>query len=43
MAYQQAPPASRPPLEPSRRERAKAEALLDKAIAAKGGLDKLRG
>ena len=40
--YHQAPLGSRPSVEPSADERAKAEALLDKAIAAKGGLDKLR-
>jgi outer membrane lipoprotein-sorting protein len=40
--YHQAPLGSRPSVEPSADERAKAEALLDKAIAAKGGLEKLR-
>jgi len=40
--YHQAPLGSRPSVEPSVDERAKAEALLDKAIAAKGGLEKLR-
>ena len=40
--YHQAPLGSRPSVEPSADERAKAEALLDKIIAAKGGLEKLR-
>jgi len=40
--YHQAPLGSRPSVEPAAEERAKAEALLDKAIAAKGGLEKLR-
>jgi zinc protease len=40
--YHQAPLGSRPSSEPSADERAKAEALLDKVIAAKGGLEKLR-
>ena len=40
--YHQAPLGSRPSVEPSADERAKAEALLDKVIAAKGGLEKLR-
>ncbi len=40
--YQQAPLASRPASEPSADQRAGAVALLDRAIAAKGGLDKLR-
>jgi zinc protease len=40
--YHQAPLGSRPSVEPSADERAKAEALLDKAIAAKGGLERLR-
>jgi zinc protease len=40
--YHQAPLGSRPSVEPSADERAKAETLLDKAIAAKGGLEKLR-
>ena len=40
--YHQAPLGSRPTLEPSADERAKAQALLDKVIAAKGGLEKLR-
>jgi zinc protease len=42
VAYQQAPIASRPSDEPSTSETARAMALLDQAIAAKGGLDKLR-
>jgi hypothetical protein len=42
LAYQQAPLASRPAAEPSADERAKAIALLDRAIAAKGGLETLR-
>ncbi len=42
VAYRQAPIASRPSDEPSAGEKAKAMALLDQAIAAKGGLDKLR-
>ena len=42
-AYQQAPLASRPSDEQGPEEKARAMALLDKAIAAKGGLDKLRG
>jgi len=41
--YHQAPLGSRPSSEPSAEERAKADALLDKLIAAKGGLEKLRG
>jgi len=41
-AYQQAPIASRPSDEPSAGERERAIALLDQAITAKGGLDKLR-
>jgi zinc protease len=40
--YHQAPLGSRPSVEPSADERAKAEALLDKIIVAKGGLEKLR-
>ena len=40
--YQQAPIASRPSDQPSAGETARAMALLDQAIAAKGGLDKLR-
>ena len=40
--HHQAPLGSRPSSEPSQDERAKAEALLDKVIAAKGGLEKLR-
>jgi hypothetical protein len=42
-AYQQAPAASRPAPTVTAEEGAKAAALLDKAIAAKGGLEKLRG
>ena len=42
-AYHQAPLGSRPASEPSQDERAKADALVSKVIAAKGGLDKLRG
>jgi len=41
-AYQQAPAASRPAQTVTAEEGAKAAALLDKAIAAKGGLEKLR-
>jgi outer membrane lipoprotein-sorting protein len=41
--YHQAPLGSRPAIEPSADERAKATALLDRAIAAKGGLEKLEG
>ena len=41
--YQQAPLASRPPLEPRPEDRPQALALLDRAIAARGGLDKLQG
>jgi zinc protease len=41
--YQQAPLASRPAGEPSAEQRASAVALLDRVIAAKGGLDKLQG
>ncbi len=41
--YQQAPLASRPSDSASPDEIAKAAAMLDKVIAAKGGLDKLRG
>jgi outer membrane lipoprotein-sorting protein len=40
--YHQAPLGSRPSSEASQDERAKAEAVLEKMIAAKGGLDKLR-
>ena len=40
--YQQAPLASRPSQEPRADERAQAMALLDRVIAAKGGLEKLR-
>jgi zinc protease len=42
LAYQQAPIAARPSTEQSADERAKAVALVDRAIAAKGGLEKLR-
>jgi zinc protease len=42
LAYEQAPAASRPSDEQRPEEAAKAIALLDKAIAAKGGLEKLR-
>jgi zinc protease len=41
--YQQAPLASRPSDSASPDEIAKAAAMLDKVIAAKGGLEKLRG
>ena len=41
-AYRQAPIASRPSDQPSAGEIARAMALLDQAIAAKGGLDRLR-
>lgn len=43
LAYQQAPLASRPSDRPAPEETAAAVALLDKVIAAKGGLEKLRG
>jgi hypothetical protein len=43
VAYQQAPLASRPAQDPRPEDAAKAMALLDRAIAAKGGLDTLRG
>jgi hypothetical protein len=42
VAYQQAPAAAKPVTPVTAEEGAKAEALLDRAIAAKGGLDKLR-
>jgi zinc protease len=42
-AYRQAPLASRPSQDPQPEDSAKAMALLDRAIAAKGGLEKLRG
>jgi zinc protease len=42
-AYHQAPLGSRPAMEASPDERAKADALVTKVIAAKGGLEKLRG
>ena len=41
--YQQAPLASRPSVTAPPEETVKAAALLDRAIAAKGGLDALRG
>jgi len=41
--YRQAPAASRPQRPPTTEESAKAAALLDTVIAAKGGLEKLRG
>src|SRR5262249_38143211 len=41
--YQEAPLASRPAGEQGPEEKVRAIALLDKAIAAKGGLEKLRG
>ena len=41
-AYQQAPAANRPVTAVTAEEGAKAAALLDRAIAAKGGLEKLR-
>jgi len=41
-AYQQAPAASRPAPTVTAQEGAKAAALLDRAITAKGGLEKLR-
>jgi hypothetical protein len=41
--YQQAPLASRPALAPRPENREAAEALLDRVIAAKGGLEKLQG
>jgi hypothetical protein len=43
LAYQQAPLASRPAQDPRPEDAAKATALLDRAIAAKGGLEKLHG
>jgi zinc protease len=42
LAYQQAPVASRPAQDARPEDAAKALALLDRAIAAKGGLEKLR-
>jgi zinc protease len=42
-ATQQAPLASRPSQDARPDDAAKAKALLDRAVAAKGGLDKLRG
>lgn len=41
--YQQAPLASRPAQDPRPEDRPQALALLDRVIAAKGGLDKLQG
>jgi len=41
-SYQQAPAASRPSQDPRPEEGARATALLDRVIAAKGGLEKLR-
>ncbi len=43
LAYQQAPLASRPVQDPRPEDRQQATALLDRVIAAKGGLEKLRG
>jgi zinc protease len=43
ISYQQAPLASRPAQDPRPEDGAKAMALLDRVIAAKGGLDTLRG
>jgi zinc protease len=43
LAYQQAPLAARSSGEATVEERARAVALVDRAIAAKGGLEKLRG
>jgi hypothetical protein len=43
LAYQQVPLASRPATSVTAEEGAKAMALLDRAIAAKGGIEKLRG
>jgi zinc protease len=43
IAYQQAPLASRPSLDARPEDRKEAAALLDRVIAAKGGLDKLQG
>jgi hypothetical protein len=42
-AYSQTPPPNRPTQDASQDDTAKATALLDRAIAAKGGLDTLRG
>jgi zinc protease len=42
VAYQQAPLAGRPAQDPRPEDGARAVALLDRAIAAKGGLEKLR-
>jgi len=42
IAYQQAPLASRPSLDARPEDRQEAVALLDRVIAAKGGLDKLQ-
>ena len=43
LGYQQAPLASRPVSEPSAEQRASGVALLDRAIEAKGGFEKLQG
>jgi zinc protease len=43
VAYRQVPAGARPELASTPDEMARAKALLDTAIAAKGGLDKLRG
>jgi zinc protease len=43
LAYLQAPLASRPALDPRPEDRQPALALLDRVIAAKGGLEKLQG
>jgi outer membrane lipoprotein-sorting protein len=42
VAYQETPPASRPAPTVTAEEGAKAVALLDRAVAAKGGIEKLR-
>jgi zinc protease len=42
VAYQQSPSAGQPAQEPRAEEGARAVVLLDRAIAAKGGIDKLR-
>jgi len=43
LAYRQAPLASRPSQDARPEDAARAQVLLDKVIAAKGGLEKLRG
>ena len=43
LAYTQVPPGARPETTPTSEEAGKAKALLDKVVAAKGGLDTLRG